>query len=183
MKGLITLFLISGFTYQVKAAQTNYQGEALFKAETNMPGVSIEGGSKTFKTLKADFSEDHMNLQKIEAELDAETLKTGIDLRDQHMFEKVFLVLSAKEKPSLLKMTMDKADCAKEGKLLNCSGEGHFVFGKKAFNKKINLKFDENQNTQVAFNVSLKELALEIPGYLGIEVEDQVAVNVKATKK
>lgn len=183
MKVLLIPFLSLGLTYTAWASQTDYKAEVQFKVETNMPGVSIEGTSKTFKTLKAEFSDDHLKLQKVEAELDAETLKTGIDLRDQHMFEKVFLVLSAKERPSMLKMTMDKADCTKEGKGMNCSGEGHFVFGKKAFDKKISVKFDENQNPQVAFNVSLKELALQIPSYLGIELEDQIAVNVKATKK
>jgi hypothetical protein len=177
----LSFFFFSHFTAQ--AAPTQYQGEATFKAETNMPGVAIEGSSKNFRTLQAEFSEDKLMLKKLEAELDAETLKTGIDLRDQHMFEKVFLVLSAKEKPSYLKLTMDKSDCLKDGKNLNCSGEGHFIFGKKIFNKKINLKFDENLNTQTSFNVSLKELALEIPSYLGIEVEDLVNVQVKASRK
>lgn len=164
------------------AMAIQYSGEAMFKAETNMPGVSIEGSSKTFKTLKAEFSPDNSSLKNLEAELDAETLRTGIELRDHHMFEKVFMVLSNKEKPSLLKLNLDKADCSKDGKNLNCAGVGHFLFGKKAFDKKINIVFDENLNSKTSFNISLKELALEIPGYLGIELEDQVNVNVNATK-
>jgi hypothetical protein len=175
------LFCLSLLTLN-SAMAIQYSGEARFKAETNMPGVSIEGTTKTFKTLKAEFSADNASLKSIEAEIDAETLKTGIELRDHHMFEKVFMVLSDKQKPSLLKLNLDKADCKKEGKNLNCTGDGHFVFGKKSFDKKINIAFDENLNSQTTFNISLKELALEIPGYLGIELEDQVNVNVKGTK-
>lgn len=184
MKTYLCSFLIFAINFSnVYASVVYYQGEAIFKAETNMPGVSIEGSSKSFKTLLAEFSEDKLSLKKIEAELDSETLKTGIDLRDQHLYEKVFFVLSAKEKPAYLKLSMNKADCTREGKILKCTGDGHFTFGKKQFNKQLNFKFDENQNTHVVFNVSLKELALEIPSYLGIEVEDSVNVQVKANRK
>ncbi|MGZ3789656.1 MAG: hypothetical protein ACXVLQ_14095 [Bacteriovorax sp.] len=178
---LASIILFSSSSLYSKEAA--YNGEVSFKAETNMPGVNIEGSSKNFKTLKADFSDDFKSIKKIEAEIDAETLKTGIDLRDQHMYEKVFFVLSAKEKPALLKMILDKATCEKESAGIKCKGDANFTFGKKAFSKKIDLKFDNLQNTQVAFNVSLKELALEIPSYLGIELEDNVSVLVKATKK
>lgn len=182
MKLLVaSLLLVSFLPILTKAAQ--YDGEVTFKAETNMPGVSIEGSSKVFKNLKADFSEDNLCLKKIEAEIDAETLKTGIDIRDQHMYEKVFFVLSAKEKPALLKMVMDKSNCEKKGDKLNCTGEANFTLGKKNFTRKLDLKFDNKLNTEVAFNVSLKELALEIPSYLGIELEDAVAVKMKAIKK
>lgn len=182
MKFLITsLLLVSFFPAFSEAAQ--YDGEAIFKAETNMPGVSIEGSSKTFKSLRADFSDDNLSLKRIEAEIDAETLKTGIDIRDHHMYEKVFLVLSAKEKPVILKMVIEKPTCEKKGAALNCSGNANFVFGKKNFTRKLELMFDNKLNTEVAFNISLKELALEIPSYLGIELEDVVAVKMKAIKK
>lgn len=182
MKFLLAgLVLISSSALYSKVA--DYSGEATFKAETNMPGVNIEGSTKTFKTLKADFNDDFQGLKKIEAEIDAETLKTGIELRDHHMFEKVFLVLSAKEKPSLLKMILENAVCEKEGNGLKCKGDANFTFGKKAFIKKLEVSFDKNQNTNVSFNVSLKELALEIPSYLGIELEDQVSVKVSASRK
>jgi hypothetical protein len=163
--------------------EADYKGEVSFKAETNMPGVNIEGSSKSFKTLKADFSDDNLNLKKIEAEIDAETLKTGIELRDNHMYEKVFFVLSAKEKPALLKMILDKATCEKNTEGLKCKGDASFTFGKKAFTKKIDMKFDNKQNTEVTFNVSLKELSLDIPSYLGIELEDSVSIKVLASKK
>ena len=178
---LASIILFSTTTLFAKEA--DYKGEVSFKAETNMPGVNIEGSSKSFKTLKADFSDDFLNLKKIEAEIDADTLKTGIEMRDHHMYEKVFLILSAQEKPALLKMIMDKAVCEKIADGINCKGDANFTFGKKAFLKKVEMKFDNKQNTQVAFNVSLKELSIEIPSYLGIELEDSVSVKVLASKK
>ncbi len=179
---LITLFLI--FSPVLFSKEILYSGDVSFRAETNVPGLTIEGSSKIFKKLSADFSDDLLTLKKIEVELDAQTLKTGIDLRDQHMFEKVFLVLSAKEKPALLKMNLDKATCEKTASILiKCNGEANFLFGKKAFSKKIELNFDKNQNTDVSFNISLKELAIEIPSYLGIELEDSVVIKMKVFKK
>lgn len=182
MKFLIACLVLILFLPALSKAAL-YDGEVTFKVETNTPGVSVEGSSKTFKKLKADFSDDNLNLKKIEAEIDAETFKTGIDIRDQHMYEKVFFVLSGKEKPAILKMVMDKTTCEKKGGTLNCSGDANFTLGKKNFTRKLDLKFDNKLNTEVAFNVSLKELALEIPSYLGIELEDAVAVKIKATKK
>lgn len=182
MKFTFTIYCLLFFSTSF-AKESQYAGEVSFKAETNMPGVSIEGNSKTFKVLKADFSDDNSSLKKIEAEIDAETLKTGIDIRDQHMYEKVFFELSGKTKPALLKMVMDKSNCEKKGDQLNCTGDASFTLGKKSFTRKLDLKFDNKLNTDVLFNVSLKELALEIPSYLGIELEDSVSVNMKAIKK
>ena len=178
---LASIILFSATSIYAKEAE--YNGEVSFKADTNMPGVNIEGSSKVFKTLKADFTDDLQGLKKIEAEIDAETLKTGIELRDHHMYEKVFLVLSAKEKPALLKMVLEKPICEKVGLGIKCKGDGNFTFGKKAFSKKIEMNFDNKQNTNVSFNVSLKELALEIPSYLGVELEDNVIVKVMASRK
>jgi hypothetical protein len=186
MRANMKVLLASFVLLFLKAAHTkeiNYSGEVSFKAETNMPGVSVEGISHSFKTLKADFSENEQVLNKVEAELDAETLKTGIEMRDQHMFEKVFLVLSAKEKPVLLKLKMEKPTCEKKGATIVCSGDAQFTLGKKNITRKMELKFDNKLNTEVNFNLSLKELALEIPGYLGIELEDSIALKMKAVRK
>ncbi len=185
MKCLIASLLLSLSTLcsPVYSKVADYNGEVTFKSETNMPGVNIEGNSKVFRVLKAEFSDDNLSLKKIEAEIDAETLKTGIELRDHHMYEKVFYALSGNEKPALLKMVMDKSTCEKNGEKLNCSGIASFTFGKKNFTRKLELKFDNKLGTEVAFNVSLKELALEIPSYLGIELEDAVSVKMKASKR
>lgn len=182
MKIFFTLTLLISIN-QIFASENQYVGEVSFKAETNVPGVNIEGVSKTFNTLKSSFSDDNLSLNKIEAEIDAKTLKTGIDMRDQHMYEKVFMVLSNKENPVLLKMVMDKTKCINSGDNLNCDGIANFTFGKKSFTKKIDLKFDKQLSTIVSFNVSLKELGVSIPSYLGIELEDEVAINMKAIKK
>jgi hypothetical protein len=171
------------FFAKVYSKDIEYAGEVTFKAETNMPGVSVEGISKSFKVLKADFSDDYKKLNKIEAEIDAETIKTGIDMRDHHMYEKVFFVLSGNEKPALLKMTMDKITCLAKSDDLECKGDASFTFGKKKFVHKLELKFNKLLKTEVIFNVSLKELNLEIPGYLGIELEDMVAIKMQASRK
>ena len=182
---LVFIFIVLslGIDTISNANVVDYVGNVSFKAETNMPGVSIEGNSKNFKVLKADFSDDFLNIKKIEAEIDAETLKTGIDMRDQHMYEKVFWVLSGNEKPAHLKMTMDKIACEKKTNLLNCKGEAAFLFGKKNFKRNLEFNLDSKNNTELIFNISLKELALEIPSYLGIELEDTVAIKMQANRK
>ncbi len=181
---LLKFLLLLIFTaFNTNAKEIDFKAEAIFKAATNVPGVSVEGRSKEFRTLKAEFSEDLLSLQKLDAELDAQTLKTGIDLRDQHMFEKVFLVLSAKEKPVHLKMHLEKPLCQKDKGGIKCTGLADFVFGKKSFQKNIEFKLDDKQNSNVVFNVSLKELQIDIPSYLGIELEDQVNIEVKASRK
>ena len=80
-------------------------------------------------------------------------------------------------------MVLEKPICEKVGLGIKCKGDGNFTFGKKAFSKKIEMNFDNKQNTNVSFNVSLKELALEIPSYLGVELEDNVIVKVMASRK
>lgn len=180
MKILISMILVFLSTTSF-SKEIQYKGAISFKAETNMPGVNIEGDSKTFKSLKANFSDDGLSLLKIDAEIDAETLKTGIEMRDHHMFEKIFLVLSANEKPVILKMMMNKADCSKKSNDLVCVGVASFALGKKTINRKLELKFDKNLNTESVFNLSLKELGIEVPSYLGVELEDTVALKMQVT--
>ena len=62
-------------------------------------------------------------------------------------------------------------------------GDANFTLGKKTVKRKLELLFDNKLNAEVAFNLSLKELAIEVPGYLGVELEDGVAVKMKALKK
>lgn len=178
---IVVIFLF--YAHMLHSKEVLYDGEVSFKVDSNMPGMSLQGVSKSFRILRANFSDDNTTINKIEAELDSETLRTGIELRDQQMHERIFLVLSANEKPSLIKMLTSKLNCEKKDDNLHCTGEANFTLGKKSVVRKLDLKFDNKLNTEMTLNFSVKELGLAVPSHLGVELEDKIVVKIKVSKK
>src|SRR5690606_11577727 len=108
-----------------------------------------------------------------------DTLKTGIDLRDQHMKEKYLQV--AEHPTAELKIEdVQNFDPAKESQSLPFTGHLtiHGVQKPVAGNVDVT-KEDKGYKVKAAFETKISDYAIDIPSYSGITVADAVKVSVE----
>lgn len=164
----LTLSLVSA-----KAAQTlNYAGNVNFAVTSNVSAVNFETSVTEFRILSAVI--DAGKLQSAQVELDPSTFETGLSLRDDHMNEKVF-----KEKPVLIHLksceSVDTSSCKATGEIEIAGVKKNITF---------NIKYDsEFKKIEGQTLLSLKELDIEAPSYMGVVIEDQVNVKFDLSSK
>jgi hypothetical protein len=148
----MTILLLTLLTNQ--AYSKGYLGSMTFTIETNIPGVEFDG-----KIEKLSFTNESSNSLKILPN----QITTGIELRDDHLREKVL-----GNKPILLKTTL----CSD---LKNCELEiGIELNGKKS---SIKVKLKHSKNLKFSHTLSLKKLGIFPPSYLGITIEDAIDIS------
>lgn len=154
--------LIASILVQATFASTS---TISFVAETNMPGVSVEGEVSEISTQY-----DAQKLSSSRLEFDVFAMKTGMDKRDQHLREKVF---SAKN-PGDVKISFQakKRECSAE----QCKLIGDLTI--KGITKEVQLPLESknDKNFSGVAQVSLSEFSLPRPSFMGVQVEDVVKV-------
>lgn len=108
-----------------------------------------------------------------------DTLKTGIDLRDQHMKEKYLQV--AQHPTAELKIEeVQNFDPAKESQSLPFKGQLTIHGVQKPVAGTVDIaKSDKSYKVKAAFETKISDYAIDIPSYSGIIVADAVKVSVE----
>lgn len=156
-----------------QGAQTiNYSGNVNFAVTSNLSAVNFETTVTEFRNVKAVVNAG--KLDSAEVELDPSTFETGLTLRDEHMNEKVF-----KEKPVHIRLksceSVDSSTCKALGEIEIAGVKKEISF---------NLKHDpEFKKVEGQTQLSLKELDIEAPSYMGVVIEDQVNVKFDLSSK
>lgn len=140
-----------------------------FVAQTNMPGVVVEGEAKNIST---QYNPSAISGSSIE--IDVFDLKTGMDKRDEHLREKVFSAKSLGEVK--IKFTAKEKNCGAD----RCHIIG--VLDIKGKQKEISLPLDEKNSISGVVDISLTEFSLPRPGFMGVKVEDSVKIHFKLTE-
>lgn len=142
------------------AAQIPYGGELSFSVRTNLAAISFEGqvGQSPLASL-----ED----QKVRLSLSPENFQTGMGLRDDHLREQIL-----KSTPLLFEAPFDCEMTAS-----SCTLKGELKIGDKTSAVEVPITLaEQGQRVQGEFNLSLKEMGLEAPSYMGVTVKDRVVV-------
>lgn len=175
-----TLFLIF-YCFQLKAAILDpAKGRTEFKAVGRPSAIKIlgEGSGPEGEIKTSKVGEDLLLNGEVQVNLDS--LKTGISLRDEHMKEKY--LETAKFKKAVLKF--------KDSKLARAAllaGDEVKTTAQLAFREiekpvEIILKMNkENQSFKILsqFQIRLSEFQVPVPTYAGITVADFVDVKVE----
>lgn len=140
------------------------QAESLhmqFLSKTNIPGMSIEGRlSESIKMKESEF------------EIPIKKMKTGMDSRDEHMYEEIF-----KNKNIRLSIVNFKECIGKE----SCAAEVNLEI--TGFKKKLTIPVRQKEDVKLAnFTVKLTDFQIHPPKKFGVQVEDQVEVRIEVTK-
>ncbi len=145
--------------------------EITFVAETNGPGVKIEG-SVTNPKLKLDAS----SLQTAVVEMDAIDLITGLELRDNHLHKKVFGAID--KGTALIIFKMKSFDC--DNKTFLCQAKGSLAINDVSNDLGFVVTKDPNGKIfSGKTTVSLNAFHLTAPSFMGIKPLDSVEVNFK----
>lgn len=169
-----------------------FQGETSFVVETTVPGVTVEGKSSAFNQLQADIEDgpQGLALKNIKAQILAKTLKTGIDVRDEHMQKLIFEPLKNKDNTDInIVLEAKQINCLPDGTdSYSCKGEATINIGKaSATIDDLLIKLTKDASSkyqgQVKLQLGLEKLGITPPSYMGVTVEDQVEVLVKFNDK
>lgn len=134
-----------------------------FSISTNMPGVEFSGHVSDKTKLSADISGNKItNLTLL---IPASDLTTEIDMRDNHMREKLL-----KEKP--IKFTSSRGCELKEGK---CLIEGELQIANHK--KKVKIEITNNdKKLNFKYDLILSHHGIKAPKFMGVEVKDKIQI-------
>lgn len=150
---------------QIASASTGvtYSGSINFQVKTNVRAIQFSGDIDQSQIATAD-----KDLKNIQIKLDSQSFKTGIELRDEHLQEQIL-------GNSPLEFTAE-VKCLEE----NCFAEGIIKINGVETLQRIPIKHKEDfQSINAEFPLSLEELKITTPSYLGVKVQDQVLVNLR----
>jgi polyisoprenoid-binding protein YceI len=159
---MVALILL--FSLEVQAAVAKID----FIATTNVPGVTVEGKADD---VKVDYKAEKAVGTVVE--LDVFQLLTGMEKRDQHLRDKVFAAKKlgdAKIRFEVLAMPDGNGELRGKLQIKGVEREIHFP-----------VKRDGSTVTGET-NISLESFALPRPSFMGVKVEDGVAVSFKITE-
>ncbi len=170
----LMFFLLSqGFAAQVDLRSKNTAGHVIFEAIGRPAMIKIKGEGPAPKTIMT-FKDGVVSLQSV---LDLDQLKTGIDLRDEHMkekyletkkFPKAKLTINSLKVPANWDQTATSIGEQEFSGTLELHGQERPVSGKYTLNDK--------QEAQADFQIKLTEFGIEIPDYMGITVAELVTI-------
>ena len=121
MKTIYHILLLSHLALNspfCSSKELTYKGLLSFKAETNIPNVSIQGKSEQFQTLKVVFNDDNSQLLKITAIIDTNTILPTLFFSNHKIYGHDFSTIDKQGHPIYLKMSMDKIFCIKQSSRL-----------------------------------------------------------------
>ena len=158
-------------------------GKIEFNVGSNLPLVKVSGSSSALNGGgEASVAEDTAIIRNLRFEVDPATFKTGIKLRDQHLYEKVFtapdgsmpkIVLQAES----FQAKLDPETSKWEGNLraqLTIRGVTRPVSFRATAEKK-----GEGAVVTAEATVKTSEFGVKPISYSGATVEDEVAVTVR----
>jgi polyisoprenoid-binding protein YceI len=157
-------------------------GKISFTVGSNVPFLKVSGSSSALKGGGAATAEgDAVIIRNLEFEVDPKTFKTGIELRDQHLCEKVFTASDGSVPRIILKA--EHFEAAPNGKAstwegslkgqLTMRGVTKPVSFHASLEKKGNGAVVTAQGTIKTSSFGVKKIV-----YSGATVEDEVTVNV-----
>lgn len=134
-----------------------------FSISTNMPGVEFSGHVSDKTKLTADIKGS--KLTNLELLIPATDLTTEIDMRDNHMREKIL-----KEKPIKF---ISKTGCElKDGK---CLLEGQLQIADHKKQVKIEIT-NKDKKLSFKYDLLLSQHGIEAPKFMGVEVKDKIEI-------
>lgn len=173
---MLTLTFLSTSYASVDFRSSASTGKLNFEAVGKPAMIKIKGESSAPQT----FLSLNDGKARLESDLDLEQLKTGIDLRDEHMKEKY---LETKKYPkaklviSSLSIPVDWEKNPTNVSLQEFNGTLN-LHGKEAPVKGTFTLSDKNE-ANAEFKIKLTDFGIETPDYLGVKVADLVTIKTQ----
>ena len=131
-----------------------------FLAKTNIPGVKILGNLRSAQKIKLE--------KGYQIKIPVKSLVTGLEIRDEHMWKKVF-------QNKDMEIAIEDLSCGKSQK--TCSFNLKVKIAETSQNIKLNLSNDDG-NLSGKFKILLSDFKIPEQSEMGVRVKDEVAINV-----
>lgn len=184
---------VTGLIHWVSASELRAEpgysaksGKISFSVGSNVPFLKVSGSSSHLKGRgEATANGDTVIVRNLEFEVDPKTFKTGIELRDQHLYEKVFMASDGSIPRIVLRAdrfeaTPNGKPSTWEGRLkaqLTIRGVTKPVLFRASVEKKGNGAVVTAEGTVKTSSFGVKEI-----GYSGASVDDEVTVTVSGLR-
>lgn len=175
-KLITAMFLYAGICFAETQMLVSQKGSLNFEAIGKPAMIKIKGESDAPKT-KVTFEADKVSLEAI---LQLDNLKTGIDLRDEHMKEKYLEVVKFPQAKLVIKaLPIPLSWKQKPESISEKPFEGMLTLHgiEKAISGTFTL--EKEGESEAKFKIKLSDFGIEIPEYLGVKVAD--LVDIKTT--
>jgi polyisoprenoid-binding protein YceI len=174
------LLCLSIFAVSVQAAET-IQGKVQFVADTNVKMFRFKGSSDFESQIERSGNE----IKKLEVRISPASLKTGMEIRDEHMRKRIFTGADGVVSDIVFKGT--KSDC-KPGEGSNeqkCEVNGLLSFRGQEHQAKLPLTLKEGAKVEGSLQIDVLEfgVAPELLNWTNVKVDPKVPVTFEAKIK
>lgn len=161
------LFLSLFFCHSLQALELK-DIEINFQVNTNVDAVSFEG-----KTQLSDLNIE----EKKSFQINPALFSTDLSLRDEHMRKTIFS--DAQKNIIPITFFVDSSNC--ETTLNQCSISGRLALNNQV--KNMNLIIYGNEKLSSSFSIKLSDFKISAPSFMGVSVQEDILISVKASRK
>jgi polyisoprenoid-binding protein YceI len=183
----ITLAILLATKTSIAAIELKTKGLIEFEATGRPSMIKIKGQGEG---ATSKFLLDGNQLKGV-VSFNLDSLKTGIELRDEHMKEKY---LKTKKNPTALmkipSVTLPTGWSLQNAEVKNLAFNAVLKLNgvEKAVKGNFNISGNAPLSSQAEFEIKLSDFQIEIPEYLGVKVADSVKIkvalnNIETSKK
>ncbi len=157
-------------------------GKLAFNVDANVAFLKVSGSSSAIKGGgEATISGDVATIRGLRFEVDPKTLKTGISLRDQHMYEKVFTAADGSVPPLVLRA--DRFEARRNPKTSKWEGNFQAQVSIRGVTKPVRFRASAEQKNPGAIVsaegvIKTSDFGVQPISYSGAAVNNEVTVTV-----
>ena len=148
-------------------------GKVEFLVDTNVKMFKFKGEAGE---LQSKLERTGASLKHVELTIPVQSLKTGMDLRDRHMRERIFTTTDGKTPDIVFKA--DSADCTSA-----CSVTGTLTIRGQTRPQLIQLTLKDPTHVEGTAKVELSKFGIEAPSQAGVKVADGVDIKFNVELK
>jgi len=156
------------------------EGTARFDASTNLPAIRIHGKSEGLEgRARIRKNADGLVIERLEATLPVRTLKTGMELRDEHMRKYVFTTPDGRLRD--VRFVAERATCPGAGGAHTCKVSGNLFIRDVPRPFTIVLKVSDDGISLRAAGEGIVRLStydIAPPSQLGVKTKDDVKLQM-----
>lgn len=167
MKNLSWVLAVAALLSHSAFADSVALGKVEFLVDTNVKLFKFKGQAGE---LQSKLVHTGPQLTHLELSIPVQSLKTGMDMRDRHMRERIFTTPDGKT-PDIL-FTADSVQCAAQ-----CEVTGNLTIRGQTRPQKLMLTMKDPTHVEGTAQILLSTFGIEAPSQAGVKVADAVAVN------
>lgn len=170
---VVLAFSVAVVLAQAAFADTVALGKVEFLVDTNIKMFKFKGEAQE---LQSKLEHTGTTLKHVELTIPVQSLKTGMDMRDRHMRERIFTTADGKTPDIVFKA--DSLSCTGQ-----CQLTGTLTIRGETRPQILQLSLKDSTHVEGTAKVELSKFGIEAPSQAGVKVADAVDVHFDVVLK